>query len=140
VAHADIETLRAGYEAFNRGDWDSFMGFAHPDIEFQPADRAANAGVVRGSEAIKQFFKELFTPFEEVVVEPQKFFEEGDRIAVILQARFRPHGSSAMVENRIGHLWTIRDDMFVRFQVFPEREKALEAIGMSEQEARVEGA
>ena len=138
MSQADIETLRAGYEAFNRGDWDSFIGLAHPDVEFQPADRAANAGVVRGSEAIRQFFEELFTPFEEVVVEPQKFFEEGDRIAVILEARFRPHGSSATVENRIGHLWTTRDGMFVRLEVVPEREKALEAIGMSAQEARVE--
>jgi hypothetical protein len=30
--------------------------------------------------------------------------------------------------------------MFVRFEVFPEREKALEAIGMSPEKARAEAA
>lgn len=140
MSQADIETLRSGYEAFNRGDWDAYLGRADPDIEFKPADRSVETGVIRGSEAIRQFFEELFAPFEEVVVEPQKFFEHDDRIAVILQARFRPHGSTAMVENKIGHLWTTRDGKFVRLEVFPEREKALEAIGMSEQEARAESA
>ena len=33
------------------------------------------AEVIRGSEAIKQFFEELFAPFEQVIAEPQKFFE-----------------------------------------------------------------
>jgi ketosteroid isomerase-like protein len=136
VAQADIETLRAGYEAFNRGERDSLFNAADPDIEFKPADRSVDAGVIRGGEAIRQFFEELFAPFEEVVVEPKKFFEADDRIAVILEARFRPHGSTALVENRIGHLWTARDGKFIRFEVFPEREKALEAIGMSASEAR----
>jgi ketosteroid isomerase-like protein len=45
-----------------------------------------------------------------------------------------------MVENRIGHLWTRRDGRFVRLEVFPQREKALEAIGMSEREALAESA
>jgi uncharacterized protein len=136
MSQTDIETLRAGYEAFNRGETEALFEAADPDIEFVPADRAANAGVVRGSEAIRQFFEDLFEPFERVDVEPQKFFESDDRIAVILQARFRPRGSSALVENRIGHVWTFRDGRALRLEIYPEREKALEAIGMSESEAR----
>ena len=140
MSQADIETLRAGYNAFNSGDWDSLFAYAHPDIELKPADRAMTSEVIRGSDAIKEFFQELFMPFETVVVKPQRFFEEGDRIAVILQTQFRPHGSTAMVENRVGHLWTTRDGKFVRLEVFPERERALEALGMSESEARSEAA
>jgi ketosteroid isomerase-like protein len=140
VSQADIETLRAGYEAFNRGERDSLFGAADPDIEFKPADRAAIAGVVRGSEAIVQFFDDLFEPFEQVDVEPQRFFEGRDRIAVILRARFHPRGSSAVVENRIGHVWTFRDGKALRLEVYPEREQALEAIGMSPEEARAEAA
>jgi ketosteroid isomerase-like protein len=140
VPQAEIETLRAGYEAFNRGEIDSLLDAADPDIEFQPADRAVNAGVVRGKVAIQQFFEDLFEPFEQVDVQPQKFFESEDRIAVILQAHFRPRGSNAVVENRIGHVWTFRDGKALRLEIYPEREKALEAIGMSPQEARAEAA
>ena len=132
MSHVDIETLRTGYQAFNRGDWDAATRLAHPDFEFEAADRAVSPGTYRGAEATRQFFEDLFEPFEEVVIEPEEFFERGDQIVVFLLARFRPVGSSAFVENRIGHLWTIREGKFARLAVFPRREDALEAAGLSE--------
>jgi ketosteroid isomerase-like protein len=44
-------------------------------------------------------------------------------------------GGSAVVEIRAGHLWTMRDGKAARLEIFPEREKALEAAGVSEQGA-----
>jgi hypothetical protein len=34
-----------------------------------------------------------------------------------------------VVENRIGHLWTMREGKAARVQVFPRREEALENLG-----------
>jgi ketosteroid isomerase-like protein len=136
LARADIEALRAGYEAFNLGDWETAFRNADPDVELKTADRVTNPGTYRGLDEIRRFFEDLFEPFEEVVTEPQEFFERGNRIAVFVLVRLRPRGSSAVVENRIGHLWTVRDGKIVRFEIFPEREKALEAAGRSEQDAR----
>ena len=132
MSQADIETLRAGYEAFNRGDWDVATRLAHPEFELQTAERAVNPGTYRGVEAARRFFEDLFEPFEEVVIEPEEFYERDDQIVVFLVARFRPAGSSAFVENRIGHLWTMREGKFARLAVFPRREDALEAAGLSE--------
>jgi ketosteroid isomerase-like protein len=132
MSQADIETLRVGYEAFNRGDWDDAMRLAHPEFELQTADRAVNPGTYRGAEAARRFFEDLFEPFEEVVIEPEEFYERDDQIVVFLVARFRPTGSSAFVENRIGHLWTIHEGKFARLAIFPRREDALEAAGLSE--------
>jgi ketosteroid isomerase-like protein len=33
-----------------------------------------------------------------------------------------------MIENRIGHLWTMRQGKPVRYETFPRREDALEAL------------
>ena len=132
MSQADIETLRLGYEAFNRGDWDATVPLAHPEFELQAADRAVHPGTYRGAEAARQFFEDLFEPFEEVVIEPEEFYERDDQIVVFLVARFRPTGSSAFVENRIGHLWTIHEGKFARLAIFPRREDALEALGLSE--------
>jgi ketosteroid isomerase-like protein len=131
MSQADLETLRTGYEAFNRGDWNAAARFAHPEFELQTADRVPNPGTYRGAEEARRFFEDLFEPFEEMVVEPEEFFERGDQIVVFVLARFRPTGSSAMVENRIGHLWTMREGKASRLQVFPRREDALEAAGLS---------
>jgi ketosteroid isomerase-like protein len=132
MSQAEIEMLRLGYEAFNRGDWDAAARFAHPEFELQTADRAVNAGTYRGTEAVRRFFEDLFEPFEEVVTEPEEFFEHGDQIAVFLLVRLRPAGSSALVENRIGHLWTMREGKAARLAIFPRREDALEAARHSE--------
>ena len=123
--------LRAGYEAFSRGEWDSVFREAHPDIELITTDRVTNPGTYRGVDDIRRFFEDLFAPFEEVMAEPEDFLERGDQIVVLVVVRSRPRGSSAFIENRIGHLWTMRDGQVVRFQIFPEREKALEAAGLS---------
>jgi ketosteroid isomerase-like protein len=130
MSQADIEMLRAGYEAFNRGDWDDVFREAHPNFELKTADRVTNPGTYRGVDEVRRFFEDLFEPFEEVFSEPQEFFERDNQIAVVVLVRLRPRGSSAVVENRIGHVWTIRDGKVARFEIFPEREKALEAIGL----------
>ena len=132
MSRADIETLRTGYEAFSRGDWDAPTRFAHPEFELRTADRVPNPGTYRGPEEVRRFFEDLFAPFEEMVVEPEEFFERGDQIVVFVLARLRPTGSSAEVENRIGHLWTMREGKASRLEVFPRREDALEAAGLKE--------
>jgi ketosteroid isomerase-like protein len=130
MSETDVETLRLGYEAFNRRDWDAAFRGADPDIEFKTADRVTNPGTYRGAEEVRRFFEDLFEPFEEVVSEPQEFFQRGNQIVVFVTVRSRPTGSTGVVENRIGHLWTMQNGKVVRFEIFPEREKALEAIGI----------
>ena len=132
MSQENVEKLRVGYEAFNRGDWDAATRLAHPDFELQTADRAVNRGTYQGAEAARRFFEDLFEPFEEIVIEPEEFHERGDQIAVFLRVRLRPTGSSAFVENRIGHLWTMREGKVARLAVFPRREEALEAVGLQE--------
>lgn len=127
MSQADMQTLRDAYAAVSRGDWDAAMRFADPDLELKTADRVVNPGIYRGPAEVRRFFEDLFEAFEEVIVEAEEFFERGDQIAVFLFTRMRPTGSSAMLENRIGHLWTMRDGRAIRLEVFPTREDALEA-------------
>ena len=132
MSKADVEMLRAGYKVASRGDWGEVLRNALPDFELRTADRVPNPGTYRGLEEARRFFEDLFEPFEEVTIEPEEFFEKDDRIAVFVRVRLRPRGSDAEVENRIGHLWAMRDGKAARLQVFPEREKALEALGLRE--------
>jgi ketosteroid isomerase-like protein len=70
--------------------------------------------------------------FEEVVSVPEEFFEQGDQIVVFLRVRSRPRGSSAEIEIRAAHVWTMRDGKATRCELFPAREEALQAVGLSE--------
>jgi ketosteroid isomerase-like protein len=89
-------------------------------------DSGPEAGAVRGLDAARRAFEDFFEPYEEVVVEPEQFFERGRWIVVFFRLHSRPRGSSAVVEIRAGHLWTMRDGKAAALQIFPQREKALE--------------
>jgi ketosteroid isomerase-like protein len=46
--------------------------------------------------------------------------------------RARPRESSAFLERRAAHLWTMRGNKAIRLEIFPRRGDALEAAGLSE--------
>jgi ketosteroid isomerase-like protein len=136
VSHFQREALRARYKATSKDNLGAVFDGVHPEFVLKTADRVPGAGTYRGAEAATRFFTDLVEPFEEVTYEPQQFFERGDQIVVFLIVRFKPYGSTAEVENLVGALWTIRDGKPARCEMFPQREKALEAAGMSDRDVR----
>lgn len=132
MSHFHREALRARYKAIGKNNVGAAFGDVHPDFELKTGARIPGAGTYRGSAAATQFLEDLVEPFEEVAYEPQELFERGDQIVIFLLIRFQPRGSSAMVENQVGALWTIRDGRPVRCEMFPRREDALAAAGMTE--------
>jgi ketosteroid isomerase-like protein len=106
-----------------------------PEIEFETDPRHPKAGIYRGLKQYRAFWEEFEAPYEQSVLEPERFFAKGDQVVAFVRARRRPRGSSAEVEIRIGFLWTLREGKIVREQVFGEREKALEAAGLRESDS-----
>ena len=53
------------------------------------------------------------------------------RIVAFLLVRSRYKGSSAFVEIQVANLWTMRDGKPISCEMFPQREKALEAAGLA---------
>jgi ketosteroid isomerase-like protein len=132
MPRAEIEAVRAVYEAISRGDWDAALRDTGPDFEFIPPDQNPMAGTYRGAEAVRGFFAELWAAFEEVTVEPGPFLEADGSIVVSLLMTLSLSDSGAKVEMRITHVWTMRDGRPVRLEVFLAREDALSAAGLSE--------
>ena len=128
MSQEDRETLRLVYEAYNRGDWTGALSRMDRDIEW----KTTRTGRHRGHEEVRRFMEDMREPFEEVMVEPDEWFDHGDRIVVFLRIRARPRGSDAVAENRVGHLWTMRNGKAIRCETFPRREDALEAAGLRE--------
>jgi len=124
MSQADIETLRLAYEAASRGDWEAVLEPMDPDVVL----KTIRTGTHRGHEEVRRAFEDMTAAFEEIVFEPEEFFERGDRIVVFLRQEARPSGADRMIENRVGHLWTMRKGKPVRCETFPRREDALEAV------------
>ena len=53
-----VQRLRAGYEAFNREEFDESLEFMHPDIEWHRGAVSIEGGVIRGRDQVRA----LMTP------------------------------------------------------------------------------
>jgi ketosteroid isomerase-like protein len=122
----------------SRQDWNAVFSGAHRDFELTTPGGGLDTETIRGVENARRALQDFFTPFDALIVEPEAFFESDGQIVVFFVQRARPSGSTAYVERRAAHLWTIRDGKAIGLEIFPRREKALEAAGLSDQDVQGE--
>jgi ketosteroid isomerase-like protein len=125
------EALRAEYAAMSRKEWSAVFGVARRDFELITPGGGLEVEAIHGVERARRAFADFFEPYDALSVEPEGFFEGDGKIVVFFVQRARPAGSSAFIERRAAHLWTMRDGRATKLQIFPQREKALEAAGLS---------
>jgi ketosteroid isomerase-like protein len=128
----DLAALRAGYEAFNRRDFEALLALFDPDIELlQDASVAPDAGVFRGPEGATQFFEIILAGFEELEFVPEEMIDAGDQVVVVAAARGRGKASGVEVEARFTHVWTLRNGKAVRAVYYADHAKALADAGLT---------
>jgi ketosteroid isomerase-like protein len=131
MSQENVEVVRRFYDALNRGDWDAVFRDTHPDFEL--TTQRLDAGTHRRREAVQGIGEDYIAAFDNMVFEPEGFFENGDQVLVLLTRRARPKGSSTDIVVRNGHLFTVRDGTILSMKSFPDPEEALEAVGLREE-------
>lgn len=105
--------------------------FFDPEIEWVPIAQSLLAvDSYRGYEALRRFWTEFLSMWDEYTVEPQEFFDEGDQVAVVYRTVGRTH--DVEVDATWSSLYAIRNGRIIRAQNFPSRGGALEAVGLRE--------
>jgi ketosteroid isomerase-like protein len=124
----NVELVRRGYEAFNRGDLDAVLELFDPAVELGVLEDSLISGEFHGHEGFRELLAENSEMFAAYRNEPEEIVEVSERsIVVVVRSLARGRISGAAVEGRLAHLWTIRDGRVIRFQAFSTREAALDA-------------
>jgi ketosteroid isomerase-like protein len=134
MSRENVEIVRAIYEAIKRDDWDAAFRNAHPNFALT-FERSLSAGTHRGRQRVQAVLQDQWAAFDATVLEPEQVMARGDQVVAIVRTRARPKGTSAEIEVRNGHLWTLCEGVVVSMHSFPEPERALEAVGLPEQDA-----
>ena len=138
MSQENVELARKAFEAWNRGDVDAFLQTFDPNVEVYLPEGGLNVGVRRGHEEIRRLMEGFLEVWDDLRMEPERFFEMGDQIVVFVHVRGTGKGSGVVVETRPAHLATVRAGKLVRLVIYPERAAALEAAGLSEQDAHAD--
>jgi ketosteroid isomerase-like protein len=129
VSRENVDLIRTWFERWNAGERDTFDDEMHPDAEIVSS---MLGGAYHGPGALHSWFGEIEDQFDEWVVIPEEFHEEGERVAVLGKVRLRGRGSGVSFEEQVGFLFEIRDGKLARLQTFVENpQEPLEAIGLS---------
>jgi ketosteroid isomerase-like protein len=129
---ANVEIIRRGLDAYNRGDVEALLETADPDIEFVPLRSLVVGGSYHGHEGIRQFFEDLDEEWEKRFIHLDEFREHGD--TVLLLGEFQAKGRASGVEMRspVAWLFELRDGKVVRMQAYSSHTVALQAITQTE--------
>jgi ketosteroid isomerase-like protein len=65
-------------------------------------------------------------------MEAEDYLDAGERVLVILTQRGRSKGTGIPVEMRFAQVWTLRDGLGIRMEMYASVEEALESVGLRE--------
>ncbi len=128
MSQENIEVVRAGFAAYNRGDLDDLIEAYDPAVEFE----TLLLGNHRGKEAIRQLYEENRTTLSGYRLDPEELIDAGDDVIAVARLGGAGRTSQITLDARIAFLITIKDGLMVRQQTFRNKEEALEAVGLRE--------
>jgi ketosteroid isomerase-like protein len=123
--------VRAAYEAWNRGDLTAALEHVHSDVRFVQDPRIPGAVDMSGREEVRSWLASFFETWEEFQLALDRVEAADDRILVLATIRAKGRLSEAEVEQRIGHVLTIRDGQIAEWRSFAAPDDALQAVGLS---------
>jgi ketosteroid isomerase-like protein len=127
IVSEDIEqTMRAGYAAFDRGDFDEAVRMLHPDFRWVPGANSPSPTPLES----RELFRKMLEPdtFEQQRVEVEDVIVRGNRALVEARFRIRGRGSGIEMENTFFHLWTFDGELAASCALYVTRDEALTAL------------
>jgi ketosteroid isomerase-like protein len=110
----DIEFFKRLYERFNAREMDALLASMHPDVTWA---NGMEGGHVRGREAVRDYWTRQWATIDPHV-EPTGFSTgPDDRVVVEVHATVRDLQGAVLVDQMVGHVFTIENGLITRFDI-----------------------
>ena len=127
MSRENVERIRAGFDAHNRGDVDALVEVYDPDAVFE----TLLLGTHHGNESIRLIYEENQKTLSGYDVVPVELIDVGDKVVAVAQAVGSGPASEIAVDEPFAFVFTFKGERVIREQAFRNREEALESVGLS---------
>jgi hypothetical protein len=127
VSSHNVELVRTIYAHFRAGDNDAALAHIHPAVVIRDRPEGPDPQVYRGHAGVLRSLGSNRSAFESLDLVPEEFVDHGDQVVVVFRFRGIGRESGIPVDERLAHLWTIRDGKAVHMTVHSSRAEALAA-------------
>jgi ketosteroid isomerase-like protein len=129
---ANVDKLRAFYDAFDRRDFGAAVEYAHPDVELRPAIEGVDTHpAYRGRAGVRKFLEEISSTWEAEWVEFEDVLEGPDDRVFIAERWHVIARDGLRLHFDIFDVYAFRDGLVVRADGFRDRTEALAAAGLA---------
>jgi hypothetical protein len=129
MSEENVELLRGMYR---RRSLTEFADSLHPAAEFHQARVVPDADDYYGHEEFLRGVSLWLEEWETFRYIPEDVIDLGERAFMRVRLSGRAKGSGIKLDQTVFHLWTFRDGMPWRCDVFFDKKTAIEAAGLSE--------
>jgi ketosteroid isomerase-like protein len=134
MSQANVDAARRWIDAYNRRDFDGLLELTDRDIEFRSTFVQIEP-VFRGHEGIHAYFDSLSEAYDDWKLVPSEFIDAGAAVIVVERVDWRGKSGAEGTTLNVPVMW-LRSGKVFRLETFEDRIQALEAVGLTEQEAR----
>ena len=140
MSRENVEIVCDALARFSEGDFERTLELIGEDALWEPSGQfVGSAGEYVGHRGIRRFWDAFTEPWEEIKLKPIEAVAL-DTERVLTQTHFRGIGRASGIptDMNVVQLWTVTASKIRRFQSFATRREALEAVGLSEQDAHAD--
>jgi ketosteroid isomerase-like protein len=135
MSQENVEIVRAVYERWERGDFRATLDMLDAHVVLVLGPEFPEAGTYFGIEAVSEYTRGLLEPFTDFTMAAEEVVPAEGSVLVSVHQRGVGSNSGVPTVLRYFTLWTFRGRSAIRIESFRERQAALEAVGLSEQDA-----
>ena len=87
-----------------------------------------------GRDAVVKASRHYWGTWQDYRLDGEELWDAGASVVVVVRERGRGKGSGAPFDKRFAQVWTFSRGRIVRWELFPDAARALEAVGLPRQE------
>jgi len=128
MSATDVETIREGLAALNRGDVDAMKAAVDPEVELVPLRAVLDGSTYHGHEGLRRWMDDMvedWTEYELTLHEVREL--RPGRLLVRATMRLRGRSSGVAVDSPAAWLCDMRAAKIARIRFFADSESALAA-------------
>jgi ketosteroid isomerase-like protein len=133
MSQENVDLLRRAFEYVERTG-EILPEAVHSDFVWDTTTfrSAIMPGTFVGIDEINAWLADWLEGFEDLSFDIEEVFDAGDQVVTIARQRAKGKHGGPEVEMRVGQVWTFRDGLIARMEMYADRNEALEAAGLSE--------
>ena len=142
MSRENMESVGRAVEAWNGDDLDAFLAELDADVEWHPAIEPGLEGkgtIYRGHDGARKIWRQdRGDAWERLTNRPQELRDLGESVLALGQMDLTARATGIELSQELGEVFDFRAGKIVRIRDFLTHAEALEAVGLSEQDAHAD--